>query len=36
MYHHAGDKFEWVTKGIDEGFSEEWFKGTARYPIDDE
>jgi hypothetical protein len=23
MYHHACDKFEWVTKGIDEGFSGE-------------
>ena len=36
MYHHACDKFEWVTKGIDEGFSEEWFEGVARDPIDDE
>jgi hypothetical protein len=36
MYHHACDKFEWVTKGIDEGFSEKWFESTARDPIDDE
>ena len=36
LYHNACDKFEWIAKGIDEGFSEEWFEGTARDPIDDE
>jgi hypothetical protein len=36
LYHHACDKFEWVIKGIYEGFSEEWFEGMARDPIDDE
>ena len=36
LYHNTCDKFEWITKGIDEGFSEEWFESMAREPIDDE
>ena len=36
LYHNTCDKFEWITKGIDEEFSEEWFEDTARDPIDDE
>ena len=36
LYHNTCDKFEWITKGIDEGFSNDWFESTARDPIDDE
>ena len=36
MYHHTCDKFEWITKGIDEGFSGDWFENTAGDPNDDE
>ena len=36
MYHNTCDKFEWITKGIVEGFSEEWFERMARDSIDDE
>ena len=36
LYHNTCDKFEWITKGIDEGFGEEWFESMARDPIDDE
>ena len=36
LYHHTCDKFEWITKRIDEGFSKEWFQSTTRDPIDDE
>ena len=36
LYHNTCDKFGWITKGIDGGFSKEWFEGTTRDPIDDE
>ena len=36
LYHHTCDKFEWITKRIDEGFSKEWCQSTTRDPIDDE
>ena len=36
LYNNTCDKLEWITKGIDEVFSEEWFENTARDPIDDE
>ena len=30
LCHHTCDKLEWITKGIDEGFSNEWFEEMAR------
>jgi hypothetical protein len=36
LYHNTWDKFEWITKGIDEGYNEELFENTSRDPIDDE
>ena len=36
LYHNTCDKFEWITKGVYEGFSEEWFESMARDPIDGE
>ena len=36
LFLHTCDKFEWIAKGINEGFSEDWHENTIRKPINDE
>ena len=36
LYNNTYDKLGWISKGINEGFGEEWFENIARDPIDDE
>ena len=36
LFLHTCDKFEWIAKGINEGFSEDWHENTIREPINDE
>ena len=36
LFLHTCDKFEWIAKGINEGFSNDWHENIIREPISDE
>jgi hypothetical protein len=36
LFEHTNDKFEWIVRGVDAGFTDNLFRHTARNPIEDE